>query len=168
MRISVGRVASWSIIIGGVLLWVSAGGAEEPTDAAVAAAMAKEKADNDTFRANTLAVRATWSSWLCYGKAARDAAMAAIAKEKKYSRIGGVVNLSRLSQLQDDVRAADEKIDQARAGLRQAHAKPFPCSHPGVAAFVECARQWDSENVESRCTNLDLAGAVRVLSGADE
>ena len=84
------------------------------------------------FLENPKAVRLMLSARLCAGQERRKRAMAEIAQEKKYARIGGALNLSKLRELQDEVRTADIIVAQSNLGLKQEKAKPLSCAQEAV------------------------------------
>ena len=84
------------------------------------------------FLENPKAVRLMLSARLCAGQERRKRAMVEIAQEKKYARIGGALNLSKLRELQDEVRTADTIVAQSNLGLKQEKAKPLSCAQEDV------------------------------------
>jgi hypothetical protein len=81
------------------------------------------------------AMQFSWSAWICDRQGERTEAIAAIKKEHRYSKIGGVVHLGRLGELQDDVASADEDIAEYRSELRAIRKPALPCKY--VAAHRE-------------------------------
>ena len=132
-------------------------------------AQADGEAELNELRADPKSVRTIWSAELCSAQAARSTALAAIAKERKYARIGGAIDLRRMRDLQDDVRAADDRIEAAKAGLKQVKASPVACKSPKVAHLVECARQVEGGvDIEAGCMTSDLGRLVKLLGGDRE
>jgi hypothetical protein len=73
-----------------------------------------------------------WSARICDRLVERAQAVAAIAKEHRYSKIGGALHLNRLGELQDDVASADDDIAEIRSELKAISKRPLPCNNPGV------------------------------------
>jgi hypothetical protein len=75
-----------------------------------------------------------WSAKICDRMAERAESLAEIKKEHRYSKIGGVVHLGRLGELQDDVASADDDINEFRGELKAIGKRALSCRNPGVVA----------------------------------
>ncbi len=75
---------------------------------------------------------------ICAARQVRSASIAEIAKEKKYARIGGYENKSKLYELQRRIRWADEQEAAERAAAKGAHIAPFPCTNGEVKTAIAC------------------------------
>jgi hypothetical protein len=75
------------------------------------------------------AMQFSLSAQICDRQADRAEALAAIKKERRYSKIGGVVHLGRLGELQDDVASADEDVAGYRAELKAIGRKALSCKY---------------------------------------
>lgn len=82
--------------------------------------------------------RAALSASLCWYQNDRKESFAAIAKERKYARIGGVVDVKALHDWQDDIRRDDDGIKLITGRLRGLKARALPCDEPSVSALTEC------------------------------
>jgi hypothetical protein len=106
----------------------------------------KESAEREEQRKKTLAeaeedpkvMQAIWSLVICYWADVRADALREIAAEKKYSKIGGVVNLARLHGEQDRIRLADERTERAKSALADFRARPLSCKHKGFSEMMPC------------------------------
>jgi len=83
-------------------------------------------------------LRIVYSAAVCWYQEERKTAYELIAKEKKYARIGGMVDKKALYDWQQDIRQADEKIPPILALLRGIKAKPLPCTEPTVKGVAWC------------------------------
>jgi hypothetical protein len=88
---------------------------------------------------------------LCRRSQDRAETMAALAKDRKYSRIGGAVNLTRRAELQDDLAATDEALKALRLSLRDIKRPPLSCKIGGVALFASCFAD-DAEDRDPGCS----------------
>lgn len=108
------------------------------------AAEEKERAEVDALLADRGAVRTMLSASACLNRQRRADALAEIKAQKKYSRIGGVVRLRQMAELQDQLRAADEQL--ARVAVIQQRRKTgalLPCSDRLVVTLAACADEPD-------------------------
>jgi len=78
------------------------------------------------------------SALLCSHAEWHRSAMNDIAAEHKYSAIGGAVNLSRLSMLQDRIRAIDNSDGAVRRSIAEMSRKPLSCSDPLTYRLSHC------------------------------
>lgn len=109
--------------------------AEEAKAAARAAADADAAAVAATPLPTPVEMQFAWSAKICDRQAERAESIAAIKKEHRYSKIGGVVHLDRLGELQDEVASADEDIAEFRSQLRELGKPALSCKY--VAAHRE-------------------------------
>jgi hypothetical protein len=107
---------------------------------------ASVNADSDLFRdivngaqqpTSPEEMQFVWSAKICDRAAERAQALADIAKERRYSKIGGVVHLKRLGDLQDEVASADDDIKDYRAELKAIGKRAVSCKDPRVAEHRE-------------------------------
>ncbi len=127
----------------------------------------KHEAELDLLRSNPAVGRLIWSTELCIAQKARTTTLAAIAKERKYSRIGGVVSLKDMKDLQDDLRASDDRIAAAKATLRAEPAtSPLACSAPKVVALWNCYQQLENGNLSpvGICADSVMENIVELLT----
>lgn len=104
-------------------------------------------------------VRRALSALTCVAKGDRTAALRAIADEKKYARIGGVQNLSKTYDLQQEVAAADRRTAWLSGELRKRKTTAIKCGDPTVKQIATCI----SLAVEDdRCLVDEVAGALQV------
>jgi hypothetical protein len=101
--------------------------------------------------------RVDLSSLLCVKLASRQETLGALAKEKKYSAIGGVVNLGRRSQLQDELAGLDDEIRSVRTSLRGYKTTSLGCGDPKVKVISECLSE---DPPESCITDLQVRAHV--------
>lgn len=111
--------------------------------AARQAAEAKEandqEAEAEATRRDPKAMSVVFGAIFCYTKNLRNVALAEIAKEKKYARIGGMVNKVKLYNLQQAIRWADETEAEERKNLKgYRRVVPLGCNNASVAAVTQC------------------------------
>jgi hypothetical protein len=102
------------------------------------------------LKKNPKAMGLVFGAIFCRLKNARTAALAEIAKQKKYSRYGGVQNNVVLLQLQNAIRWADEKEAEERKTLRQEYKRvtPLACSNSMVKAVLICHADENTEGCD--------------------
>jgi hypothetical protein len=110
---------------------VSASRAETAiSDARATSAAAKEANAPEPAEQSTPAeLQFGWSARICDRQGERAESIAAIRKEHRYSKIGGVVHLGRLGELQDEVASADEDIAEYRSELRKLRRPALSCRY---------------------------------------
>jgi hypothetical protein len=81
------------------------------------------------------------SAKICSNATERATALDDIRKEKKYSKLGGVVDNSALYASQTAIRDADESDAAVRRAIAEFHKHPISCSQPDVRAIVGCGDQ---------------------------
>lgn len=91
------------------------------------------------LHANPQAQRLARSAMICWYRQDRKASFDEIAKIKKYARIGGVVNLHDVADLQNDIRRDDEKLQLVLRALEAARQKPLACEKD-AAVLSTCLR----------------------------
>lgn len=94
----------------------------------------------EATRKDRKAMAAIFGAQFClYGQVRRDA-MKEIAAEKKYARIGGVESRTKLYNLQQKIRWADEHEADERADMRRTFRgmTPLPCSRIEVLKILAC------------------------------
>lgn len=84
-----------------------------------------------------------------------------IAKEKKYSRVGGVLNKSAIYEAQRELRAADETIERAEAKAKESRVKVSKTTDPKVSRVQECIDANHDPQTSSTVTVQDVDEAVR-------
>jgi hypothetical protein len=97
---------------------------------------AARERDVEQRRKDVSVMRTAHSARLCVLEQDRKKALDEIAKETKYAKLAGVVNLSALQELKARVRGDDEKMAAARKFFGQV--KPVPCKDPTVAEVARC------------------------------
>jgi hypothetical protein len=105
------------------------------------AAVKAEQTDDAHYQESSKAPafrRLAMSVLLCDASSSRKAALTEIAKQKKYSSLGGVENKAALYNLQLRVRTSDERIAEANKRLSAAHASPMSCTDKAVHAVWSC------------------------------
>lgn len=116
---------------------------EERLRAEQQAADAEQKAEDarrNALLTNPKTARIIFGASLCYDRALRTSALAEIAKEKKYARIGGYENKNKIYALQQQIRWADEQEARDRKDLATYRGlKPAPCSNSRVRQVIQCA-----------------------------
>lgn len=98
--------------------------------------LAARKDEVEQRRKDVSIVRAAHSARLCALEQDRKKALEEIAKETRYAKAAGVVNLSELQELKARVRGDDEKIAEERKFFGRV--KPLPCKDPTVAEVARC------------------------------
>lgn len=107
------------------------------------AATAEENApDKETRGASLRADPKAWqvlrSARLCWYQRSRAEVLGVIAKERKYSRVGGVVDLRLLHDAQDALRRDDEGIATERREFGRLKLRPLPCGDQAVSSLSQC------------------------------
>jgi hypothetical protein len=101
---------------------------------------AAEEARAEATRKDRKAMAAIFGAQFClYAQIRRDA-LKEIAAEKKYARIGGVESRTKLYNLQQKIRWADEHEADERADMRRTFRgmTPLPCSRIEVLKILAC------------------------------
>lgn len=103
---------------------------------------AAEQKRFDAMRDNPKVMAIAWGATFCSIRQVRSDALEEISKEKKYGRIGGMVDKEKLYSLQKQVRWADETEAKERKELtdepKRYRVTPLPCSSPLVKIVLEC------------------------------
>jgi len=76
----------------------------------------------------------------CYHSLVRAEAIKEIQTEKRYAKLGGVVDMRKLHDLQTFVRTQDEGIANADGALARWKLKPSSCSGKLVSEITRCLR----------------------------
>jgi hypothetical protein len=102
----------------------------------------------------------------------RAEAKTEIAKEKKYSRIGGVVNKSAIYEAQQKIRWADEDIEERRQTARDEGVKILGRNDKRVSAVEECLDASYDHERGSSITETDIGRMAKgtnsfVVEGQD-
>jgi hypothetical protein len=103
--------------------------------------IAEAKARREKLRNDPAWLQISISSTRCAARADRADATTEIATEEKYSRMGGVRDLSSLNQQQQLIRQADEQIAEANSGLAQIRRPPVPCSNSLIKKILACDKE---------------------------
>jgi hypothetical protein len=93
----------------------------------------------------------------------RAEAKTEIAKAKKYSRVGGVVNKSAIYEAQQNIRWADEDIDERRQTAKDEGVKILDRNDKRVATVEECLDASYDHERSSSITETDIG---RIVTGA--
>jgi hypothetical protein len=78
------------------------------------------------------------SANLCEAKGKRTETLGNIASEKRYARKVGVVNLSDLEDLKQELREEDERIATVTADLRRVRKNALRCNDPRLSTLQNC------------------------------
>lgn len=106
-----------------------------------------DEANYEAIRNDKTLMSAIFGASLCTYKDRRAAYLAEVAKEKKYARIGGMVNKVKLYNLQLAVRRMDEKEAEERKTMRDYKGLvPQPCSAIAVKRLRACRGDVDHKN----------------------
>jgi hypothetical protein len=96
-------------------------------------------AERDDSRSKDPAwMRPVISAKLCESAAIRARAREEIAKEREYSREGGVTSKTALYAAQQEIREADEAEASLLDALKALRASRLPCGDPDVALVMRC------------------------------
>lgn len=99
----------------------------------------KEEAELDAIRADRKAMAAVFGADACWLRTYRATITTRIAKEKKYSAVGGVTNKAVMYNLQQKLMKADDLIEQSRKELRGFKGLvPLPCTSIEVKRVLFC------------------------------
>jgi hypothetical protein len=109
-----------------------------------AASKALQESEAAPVAAEPPTQRQALSAQACAASADRKAAQAGIADEKRRARAAGVLDLSLLQSLKEDVAQADESLATARRGLHEIGARALSCREPRVAILVACLADYRS------------------------
>jgi hypothetical protein len=109
--------------------------------AALAEKIAARIALKETRRRESKWMRPALSAKLCIATDQRRGLKGEIKAEYKYGRIGGVVDKSRLYDLQTEIREQDQIIATVKASLRALKARPAACRDPLVVKVYDCLVQ---------------------------
>lgn len=95
--------------------------------------------------------------------------MRALADERKYAKIVGAVNLSRLEDLKSTLRDADGEIAEARRALKAIKEKPQDCQGEALGQLVACdgsylLRADETPAPGEACQNPDIQTILRLMS----
>jgi hypothetical protein len=93
----------------------------------------------------------------------REEAKTEIAKEKKYSRVGGVVNKSAIYEAQQKIRWADEDIEERRQTARDEGVKILGRNDKRVSAVEECL---DASYDHERSSSITKTDIDRIIGSA--
>jgi len=93
------------------------------------------------------------SALLCDEIQGRAEKLAAIAKDRKYSRIGGVVDLQRRAELQDAVEKADDCIKELRSELKERKKPALGCKEKRVLEISGCLFE-DGGDTSEACQKI--------------
>lgn len=106
------------------------------------------------------------SARLCVLSNERREALGVIAKERKYSKLGGVLHVQRIADAQDEVAEIDDQARQVGAALAETRRKPLSCKRNEVAGLALClhARR-NSGDATDPCQGEGIQIALRA---ADE
>lgn len=109
----------------------------------------EDEAKDAAITNNHKAMSLVFGVEMCLAQAAKKDALAEIAKQKKYARIGGVESRLSLFQLQGTIRRADELLAKDRNLLRTASnlkgVRPLPCTDAGVRSLMKCKKDPSSD-----------------------
>ena len=141
--------------------------ADARTKAEADAREAKDKVDTaarmSVIAVDKKALATIYGALICEQKDDRADALAEILKQKKYSRIGGAVDLTALKEQQDALRHADELISGLSAGAKKRGVTAFACTGAEVKAVRKCRGAPSCDQAHA-----DMANYGNVLSEESE
>ncbi len=120
-------------------------------------------AEADKVATDPTSRRLVVSALLCDQLSTREALLAKLAKDKKYAKIGGAVDLGRRSEIQDDLAAADDEIRRLRSLLKADKTTALGCSEKRVAMAIACMSDARPPECPEDAANV-LVLAARKLS----
>lgn len=91
----------------------------------------------------------------------RDDAKVEIAKQKKYSRIGGVINKSAVYEAQQKIRSADEIIESQRETAKENRVKVLGRNDPKIDQVQGCINANYDQNLSAGITVQDIDEVVQ-------
>ncbi len=142
--------------------------AESRREREAAESEAREEAAMEPIRSNPKVVQLVISAEMCREQKARAGALAEINKQKKYSRIGGVVVLKRIADLQDELRDADERIAVQKKRLKEGKFSPLACASAPVQGLLKCADESEQSLPANECSSLMVGRLLKLLSAEHE
>ena len=124
-----------------------------------AAAGAAERERVERLMNSAPMVRLALSAMVCVTNSERADALRAIADEKKYSRIGGVQNNSKIYDLQQQVRQSDQQTALLVGDLKKRKTTAIKCADPTVKQIVACLH---AAAEDAPCLVDSVAGPLEV------
>ncbi|HVV48989.1 MAG TPA: hypothetical protein VHO06_04970 [Polyangia bacterium] len=121
----------------------------------------------DQFRNDPDVVQVVASGNLCDARSKRADAEREISSEKRYSKRAGVVNLSKLESLKDDLKEQDGRISRATAKLNGVNRKPLQCSDARLKTMQACYSANGDGELPVACS-ADAVQAEVTLFGEDD
>jgi alpha-galactosidase/6-phospho-beta-glucosidase family protein len=100
------------------------------------------------------------SALICSYNADRSGVLGAIAKEKKYSQVGGVIHVGRIGDLQDELAEIDDNIRAQRAALKEMGASAMSCKDKLVRIAASCL----DDNTQDFCLTPEGLLMMEVVS----
>lgn len=111
----------------------------------------------DQLLARPAVVRTLVSALICEQIDVRSDLLAKLAKDKKYSKIGGAVDLSFRAEIQENLAKTDDEIQRLRGTLKAAKATPLGCKDKTVVAALTCL---SDEPPEECASDTDFGQAL--------
>lgn len=118
----------------------------------------------DRFRSDKVTQQIVQTLSLCDANARRANALIEIAKERRYSRRAGVVDLRSLQDQKDALRDADDSAAAAKRELRHFGVKPLSCSNRSVGLLEICV---NDDGQGDGCTTEQMRSAVVLYQATD-
>lgn len=119
---------------------------------------AQKMADNPT------SAQVILSAFLCDSILARSQKSEEIAKDRKYSRVGGAVDLRRRVDLQDELRTQDERIEALRRSLAGIKKRAMGCKDKAVVSTSACMFQGEEDETDAcKAISEVLSRAAKIL-----
>jgi hypothetical protein len=140
--------------------------AKKHTNADAIEAAATARARGEATARDPKAAQIILSALLCRAIDDRAGTLNALATDRKYSKIGGAVNLSRRVDLQDELASEDGDIKATRSALAGIGRKALGCKSEVVAALIPCLSD-DPGEQPSYCRSPDatvLVSAAALLA----
>jgi hypothetical protein len=123
--------------------------------------LAADEAHNRDIMSSPKNVRGGLSGLICIADMVRSQALKEIKTEKRYARVAGVQDNSKLYELQTTVRSADEAKTKYRSQLKALKLRPLGCKSAVAKTVAACVLTSDEENnVDPECLEGKHSGAV--------
>lgn len=110
----------------------------------------KHQAEEETLKLAAMredpdTLRVAMSATICEYQQLRREDLTLIAEERRYAKIGGVIDMQRIHDLQDNIRSYDSVIDMFNRGLKARRLKAMSCKISDVASAASCIRRSGAE-----------------------
>jgi hypothetical protein len=109
------------------------------------------------------------SAAYCFAKDVRQRALQEIRELRRYSKIGGVLNLGAVERQQQAIRAADYQTRFVAQMFQRDRQRMLPCGTAQIRLILECRRYINDDDARpTACTEdvTDQASALTTLTDA--